>query len=509
MTHQPITDSELNIAKLIINNGAISVRNDNEGPFVYSSGNRGPGYIMIKGLVGYPDVCQTLVSHLVDKFKDQLEDIDFVDGNVTGGMIYGWEIARKLSDVRKKTVPYVYLRGSRKEGGHNELITGDMNNSTISKGMNVLIVEELVNFGETTLNAIKVFRESGYISTKAACILSYDYPSSKQKLSDVGVELLSLMTVPRLLYIAREHKLMDIDAVDSYINYLDDAVGWNYKRGYAITESLVAEAKAKGYTTSPCTPSMLSTLPADKVKAGVRYYTLSKPEVYVFIALDYDNIDQVERAVDVFDNHPIPNFGYKINLDTVMFGMERLPRVISKIKKQQRKVFVDLKMWNGERTMKNIISHLVKLGVDIVNVYAHAGVKALSELMNIVRGTTTALFALTVLTHYDDEYCKRIYKSFMYEEVMTLSNIAFEAGVDGIICPAGSYLISDNFPSIKKLCPGVTPEWYNGGKEEGQQHPITPRDAFHKFGIDYIVVGRPITKSLDMNEAITKIFKEF
>ena len=113
-----------------------------------------PGYIMIKGLCGQPDVMHYLVDKLADKVAKACPQVDFINGNVTGGVVTGWLLRDKLSEKLGRNIPFVYLRGARKRGGHDELITGIHNNSTIKKGMNVVVVEELVNSGMTTINAV-------------------------------------------------------------------------------------------------------------------------------------------------------------------------------------------------------------------------------------------------------------------------------------------------------------------------------------------------------------------
>src|SRR3989338_5996810 len=179
---------------------AISVRNVDGGetPFVYSTGNRGPGYISVKGLVGQPSILKFLTKNLAHKVISEAE-FDFIEGNATGGMIPGWQLRNDVSDILGKEVPFCYLRGSRKEGGHGELITGNQNNPLIQQGMRALVVEELVNYAGTTGNAADEFRAAGYPVSHAACILSYDHQQSNSRLSEKGITLVPLITLPQLL----------------------------------------------------------------------------------------------------------------------------------------------------------------------------------------------------------------------------------------------------------------------------------------------------------------------
>lgn len=121
-------------AKLLLDAKAVSIRDINGGeqPFLYSSGNYGPGYVMVKGLVGRRMVLDDLVYALSRKLLTGVGGIQFIAANATGGMIPGWMLAENLAK------PYVYVRGTRKKGGHKELVTGAANNDEIKKGDNAL-----------------------------------------------------------------------------------------------------------------------------------------------------------------------------------------------------------------------------------------------------------------------------------------------------------------------------------------------------------------------------------
>ena len=241
------------IASRIIGSGAVSVRNVDGGeqPFVYSTGNRGPGYIMIKGLVGQRQLLKFLTGQLAQKVAPLYRTtFDFMEGNATGGMIPGWQLTddvEKVLGLEEGSIPYVYLRGSRKEGGHGELITGDANNPLITKGMRAFVFEELVNYAGTTTNAALEFRAAGYPVTHAGCIFFYDTPDSHAKLKDTGVTLIPLITLPQLLDIAESGKKITPDAVQGYREFLKDPVTWQLARGLVVPADTARRATGMGY----------------------------------------------------------------------------------------------------------------------------------------------------------------------------------------------------------------------------------------------------------------------
>lgn len=223
------------IAKTILKSGAVEVRDLDfgEDPFVYSTGNRGPGYLMIKGLVGQPEILKYLTKNLAKRVVSEAE-FDFIEGNATGGMIPGWQLRNDVSEILGREVPFAYLRGSRKEGGQGELITGNANNPLIQEGMRALVVEELVNYAGTTGNAAEEFRAAGYPVSHAACILSYDHEESNARLEEKKVSLISLITLPQLLEVAESENLIPSKAVQSYRDFLSDPLDWQLSRDFVV-----------------------------------------------------------------------------------------------------------------------------------------------------------------------------------------------------------------------------------------------------------------------------------
>jgi len=79
-------------------------------PFLYASGNWGPGYVSIKGLVAQGGIMIPLVKRQAHQIKEKELIVDFVAGNITGGVIPGWLLSQELG------VSFVYVGGTRKRG---------------------------------------------------------------------------------------------------------------------------------------------------------------------------------------------------------------------------------------------------------------------------------------------------------------------------------------------------------------------------------------------------------
>jgi|SRR3989344_68997 len=209
-------------------------------PFLYASGNWGPGYVMIKGLVGRKKIIKSLTHQLAQKILDTASPItspvDFFAGNVSGGVIPAWLLSEELETALGRTIPFVYIREARKKGGQKELVTGIANNPEIPPGANGLVVEELVNFAQTTCNGADALRDAGYSVTHASCILFYDNPEAVKALKEAGIEMIYLFTLPDLLMVAEKHKTHPQEAIDGYREFLTNPLGWQAARGLTRVE---------------------------------------------------------------------------------------------------------------------------------------------------------------------------------------------------------------------------------------------------------------------------------
>jgi orotate phosphoribosyltransferase len=206
-------------------------------PFLYASGNWGPGYLMVKGLVGNKALIRCLGRYLALEIAEKWPTgIDFVAGNVTGGMIPGWLISEELEVLLGRRVPFVYIRELRKTGGQKELITGYQKNREIPLGSCGLDMEELVNFAQTIVNGAVCLQEAGFFCKKGACILYYDNPVANKELAASEIEMVSLLTLPRVIGVADQSRTHPKELLDEYREFLKNPLQWQADRGLVRVE---------------------------------------------------------------------------------------------------------------------------------------------------------------------------------------------------------------------------------------------------------------------------------
>lgn len=234
MAEMPQRISEEDLSVRILDAGAVSIRDINAGekPFLYSSGNFGPGYVSIKGLVGRQAVFKTLTEQCAIKLANEGAQFDFIVANATGGMVPGYQVREDYQRITGREVPYIYVRNTRKIGGHQEYSTGLTDNPETPVGSRPLIYEELVNFTQTTCNSRLVLAEEGYPATHAGTILHYENPEAVARLNQANLTLVALVRLRTILEVAEETGRFSRTAVADYRKFLQNPKAWQAARGF-------------------------------------------------------------------------------------------------------------------------------------------------------------------------------------------------------------------------------------------------------------------------------------
>lgn len=210
----------------------------------------------------------------------------------------------------------------------------------------------------------------------------------------------------------------------------------------------------------------------------------------IIVALDTDSPDKALETVAALSG--------EVGLFKV--GMELFPRggpkLVEKIRASDSRVFLDLKFHDIPNTVAGAVRSAAALGVSFATVHASGGKAMLAAAADAAAGAGLTILAVTVLTSLDDADLSSIgFASSAREAVSRLAGMAVEAGIGGIVCSAKEVasLRGKLGADVILVTPGVRlPEDEVGD----QKRVVTPYDAI-RWGADYLVVGRPITKSPD------------
>lgn len=211
----------------------------------------------------------------------------------------------------------------------------------------------------------------------------------------------------------------------------------------------------------------------------------------VLVALDFGNKDEALSFVDKINPSEC-----RLKVGKEMFTHFG-PEFVKELVKRDFDVFLDLKFHDIPNTVAKAVIAAADLGVWMVNVHASGGVqmmKKAKEALLPYGDKAPLLIAVTVLTSMgaDDLLDLGITKS-PAEQVQHLAVLTKKAGLDGVVCSAMEaetlkQLLGKEF---KLITPGIRPE---GSNADDQKRIMTPRQAID-VGVDYLVIGRPITQA--------------
>lgn len=183
------------------------------------------------------------------------------------------------------------------------------------------------------------------------------------------------------------------------------------------------------------------------------------------------------------------------------------PQLVEKLVNQGFDIFLDLKFHDIPNTVKKAVLAASKLGIWMINVHASGGTGMMSaarEAVDMAGHRRPYLIAVSVLTSMSDAELRSInINCSVSEQVDTLTAMALDAGLDGMVCSAqeAAGLRRQYGQSTLLVTPGIRPE---GSTADDQQRIMTPRQAMDA-GSSYLVIGRPVTQHQDAAQALAEI----
>lgn len=226
---------------------------------------------------------------------------------------------------------------------------------------------------------------------------------------------------------------------------------------------------------------------------------MALPKIYV--ALDCQTAEEANVLVSQLPKNDV---GLKVGKELfTAIGPDWVKRQVD----AGYSIFLDLKFHDIPNTVAKAVTSAAHLGVDIVNVHASGGSEMMKAAKTALEGIEGAplLIAVTVLTSMDDAGLAEIGVSAgAKEQVLRLATMAKASGLDGVVCSAQeASLLKDNFHDFKLITPGIRPE----NSEHGDQKRVMTPSAAIAAGVDYMVIGRPITQAAEPANAVTEILQ--
>lgn len=222
------------------------------------------------------------------------------------------------------------------------------------------------------------------------------------------------------------------------------------------------------------------------------------------VALDLPTMDQNLALVQKIQNYPV---WLKVGLRSYIRDGKPFIDAIKTIN-PNFKIFLDLKLYDIPNTMADSAESIMGLGVDMFNIHASAGQKAMHTVMERLKPykNRPLVLAVTALTSFDEKEFNHVYEKPIAQKADQFAQDAHDAGLDGVVCSVYESasikkLTTDSFIT---LTPGIRPF----GEDAGDQERVATIDTANKEKVDFIVVGRPIYQNSNPAQVVEKILIE-
>ena len=197
-----------------------AIKLNNEHPFTWASGRKSPIYCDNRVTLSYPEIRTFIRQSFVDVINKTWCGIDVIAGVATGGIAQGALVAQELG------LPFVYVRSEAKSHGLTNQIEGE-----IHAGQSVVVVEDLVSTGNSSLIAVKALREKGCEVKGMAAIFTYGLQVAADNFENEKVELMTLTDYDTLIQVAHEKEYVRPEDFESLSAWRKNPEQWSKDHG--------------------------------------------------------------------------------------------------------------------------------------------------------------------------------------------------------------------------------------------------------------------------------------
>jgi len=186
-----------------------------ENPFTWASGIKSPIYCDNRLTLSFPKLRTYIRQQLVETINEVYGDIDVIAGVATGAIAQGALVAQDLG------LPFVYIRASEKKHGMTNKIEG-----RVESGQSVVVVEDLISTGKSSLNAVDALREAGCNVKGMVAIFTYKLKTAEENFKKAKCNLTTLTDYDMLIEKAIEQKyIKDVD-METLIKWRENPQEW-------------------------------------------------------------------------------------------------------------------------------------------------------------------------------------------------------------------------------------------------------------------------------------------
>jgi len=213
----------------------------------------------------------------------------------------------------------------------------------------------------------------------------------------------------------------------------------------------------------------------------------------IIVAIDTFDLKQANAILDQLD----PDF-CMIKIGSIAFnafGKSFLQHASS----QGFKIFLDLKLHDIPNTIHETILGFNDCKIDMLTVHLSGGEEMLKKAMLAGKSIKAKVIGVSILTSLDEEDSLAIFNNKLEDQISNLFKIAVKANLDGIVCSPHELEIANIILSshLIKITPGIR----DIKVEDDQARTMSAKEAIER-GSSFLVIGRPITQSKDISQAL-------
>lgn len=208
------SEIEQKVAEFLLQIKAIKLQPAN--PFTWASGFKSPIYCDNRVTLSYPSIRTYIRQKLSELIQEEYGSISVIAGVATAGIPQGALVAQELG------LPFIYVRSKPKEHGTQSLIEGE-----IHEGQRVVIVEDLISTGKSSLQAVNALREAGYEVAGLVAIFSYGLDIATENFANAKCRYSTLSNYAALLDYAEENNFFPKKDIELLATWRNNPEEWS------------------------------------------------------------------------------------------------------------------------------------------------------------------------------------------------------------------------------------------------------------------------------------------
>ena len=193
-----------------------AIKLNTKKPFTWTSGIKSPIYCDNRLILSFPNVRKFVADKMTEIVENKYGKDICIAGVATGAIAIGAMIAERLN------LPYAYVRPEPKEHGLKNQIEGN-----IKKGSNIVVIEDLISTGKSSLNAINALKSEGYNVMGMLSIFSYNFHFANKKFKDENISINSLSDYNSLVDLIQSEGTLDSNEISRLKKWREDPKTWS------------------------------------------------------------------------------------------------------------------------------------------------------------------------------------------------------------------------------------------------------------------------------------------